>query len=393
MAGHSALKSNDHLGEIIKRNGDGSIAGNIRLHETKCTKLLTNVLAPATKENLAEKLKGKKFPVLVNESHLTNLVPVSSTKGVILFEALENCLNNLGLALADCIGYGSDGASNMNGEHNSLWSRIRQHSPNCIEMRYVFHSLSLCIKIAFHKLPSNLGFLLKEIPKWLSKSSIRREGFKDLFQTMKPNDQRKDTPLPFTKYCTTGWLIRGKVLQNILMKWEELKAYFLVAEPASSQNARLEAKDDSRDAGSSNELLQPMQTQEESERQLHLHHKSLKFRVCDFHGNCKPVQNIDFGSKFILKAEKYIGSSSPTNDAKKNVMAIKERCVTFLKTDISEVGCRLPSAKNVFKGLGYFHPDNILSQTAHLPFHELPFAHLKLKMSMPLKSSTGKLNL
>ena len=135
IACRSAIRSIDHLGEIVKRNGDGSIVGNIRLHRTKCTRLLTNVVAPALREELSEKLRHKKFSVLVDESTdvssdkhmavviwyfneqrntistaLAKLAPVSSTKGEILFKALEKCLSDLGLRLADCIGYGLDGA-------------------------------------------------------------------------------------------------------------------------------------------------------------------------------------------------------------------------------------------------------------------------------------------
>jgi hypothetical protein len=40
-------------------------------------------------------------------------------------------------------------------------------------------------------------------------------------------------PLPFGKPFTR-WLVRGKVMFNILMKWEALKAYFTSAELAQS---------------------------------------------------------------------------------------------------------------------------------------------------------------
>lgn len=49
----------------------------------------------------------------------------------------------------------------------------------------------------------------------------------------------------------TRWLVRGKVLLNILLKWEELKGYFVCVEQGSNQdllaNARILAdmlKDD-----------------------------------------------------------------------------------------------------------------------------------------------------
>jgi hypothetical protein len=41
--------------------------------------------------------------------------------------------------------------------------------------------------------------------------------------------------LPFETPSLTRWLLRGKVMFNILMNWEELKAYFTSAELAQSQ--------------------------------------------------------------------------------------------------------------------------------------------------------------
>eukprot|EP00794_Sanderia_malayensis_P003859 gene3859-4395_t len=122
IACHSAIRSIDDLGEIVKRKGDGSNVGNFRLHRTNCTKLLTN--GSSIKDDLAEQLIDKKYSVLVDEStdvstdkHMVvmirffneilnkisaafaSLVPVSSTKGEILLQALEDCLSHLGLTL------------------------------------------------------------------------------------------------------------------------------------------------------------------------------------------------------------------------------------------------------------------------------------------------------
>ena len=50
---------------------------------------------------------------------------------MIYFLALTKLANKLGLQWSDCVGFGSDGASSMVGQHNSVWSRIKQESPNC----------------------------------------------------------------------------------------------------------------------------------------------------------------------------------------------------------------------------------------------------------------------
>ena len=109
-------------------------------------------------------------------------------------------------------------------------------------MKCICHSLALCIKYAFETLPSSLGFLLSEIPKWFSKSTVRRKAFKTLFNVMNSGNERMGTPLPFQKSSTTRWLVRGKVINNCLVNWEELKAYFAVASPETCQESRYKAR-------------------------------------------------------------------------------------------------------------------------------------------------------
>ena len=52
--------------------------------------------------------------------------------------------------------------------------------------------------------------------------------------------------------------------------------------------------------------------------------------------------------------------------------------------------CRLPSTRNIFKGLGYVNPDKVLSQTVCLPFYELPFAHLKAENEYAIEEQYRK---
>jgi hypothetical protein len=48
-------------------------------------------------------------------------------------------------------------------------------------------------------------------------------------------EPNQTAPLPFEKPSFTRWLVRGKVMFNILMKREELKTYFTSAKLAQSQ--------------------------------------------------------------------------------------------------------------------------------------------------------------
>ena len=59
------------------------------------------------------------------ESALLSLIPVVSTTGESLLAELKKCLADFNLKLVDCIGFSSDGASNMVGTNNSVWSRVK----------------------------------------------------------------------------------------------------------------------------------------------------------------------------------------------------------------------------------------------------------------------------
>ncbi len=82
---------------------------------------------------------------------------------------------------------GTDGASNLCGAHNSVYTKIREHAPHCVLVKCICHSLSLCGKDAFGELPPNLSFLLSEISKWFKFSSLRRSDYDKLFHVMNAN--------------------------------------------------------------------------------------------------------------------------------------------------------------------------------------------------------------
>ena len=97
------------------------------------------------------------------------------------------------------------------------------------------------MKHAFDKLPSRLGFLLSEIPKWFSKSTVRRDAFTTLFNVLNAGNACMGTPSPFQKSSTTRWLVRGKIIYHCLVNWEELRAYFTVDIPETNQKSRYKA--------------------------------------------------------------------------------------------------------------------------------------------------------
>jgi hypothetical protein len=105
-----------------------------------------------------------------------------------------------------------------------------------VQLKCICHLLALCIQYAVSKLPSNIGFLLSEIPNWFRHSELRRDAYKELFRVMNTATEFEPNlnvpplkPLFYTAAC--AW----KGMFNIFMNWEELRAYFTAAELAKSQ--------------------------------------------------------------------------------------------------------------------------------------------------------------
>ena len=65
---HFSTLAIDHFGEIIKRNAKGSVMEKLRLHRTKCSALITSVIAPSLKQELIGDVSRQKFSLLLDES-------------------------------------------------------------------------------------------------------------------------------------------------------------------------------------------------------------------------------------------------------------------------------------------------------------------------------------
>eukprot|EP00795_Rhopilema_esculentum_P002040 gene2040-17605_t len=300
------------------------------------------------------------------------LIPVVSATGKDLFDAMKACVEAAGLKMNDCVGFGSDGASAIVGEHDSVWSRVRTESPNCTIMKCICHSLALCIKHTFEQMPSHLGFLLSEIPKWFSKSTLRREAYKKLFDITNENSERASLPHPYQKFSQTRWLVRGKVIFNILVNLQELRAYFSIAELEGDAKVRYKARliaDMLRDPINLLyfHFLSPIVAEFERVnaffqatdidphgmiKELNLFFDSLKRRVSDVNEVQLPLAKVDFGAKFLFEADALVDNN-------------KERQFHVIK-----------GYGGQGEALSYLHPSRVLSQIARVPPAELPMQHL-----------------
>ena len=398
-----SIRTVDHLGEIVTTYGKNSDLAHIRLHRTKCTKIITEVVRPALKEDLKKDVEGKHFSLMEDETTdisvtkdlaiiiryfnekqrkvtdcLLEIVSVSSATGELIFNAIKKTLDWYCLDLKKCVAFGCDGASVMVGQHSSVWSRIKDVNPSCILMKCICHSLALCVQHGFYKLPSKLRYLLQEIPGWFSQSTIRRDEYKALHEQQNDESTRSTsfttTTMPFAKFCITRWLSRGKIISAIYKNWAVLQRYFEnVTTPTESQRLTLP-----KVQVKARELLRMVQDNvnhlyitfalpvvTEFERVnalfqsskanpdnafggLDLHHHTLKSRVYDNRGNQKGLCQIDFGAKFMAELnalQKNDGNSENT------LLVVKQRFLEMLMACISQVEMRLPEQRNVFSEL------------------------------------------
>lgn len=263
-------------------------------------------------------------------------------------------------------------------------------------MTCICHSLALCIKHSFEKVPANLGFMLSEIPKWFSNSILRREAYIKLLETFNGNIESSTLPLPFQKFCQTRWLVRGKVIFNILLNWEELKLYFSLAEAKGEASVRYKARiiaDILRDPISHLyfHFLSPVVTEfervnaffqatdidpHEMIKELNLYYCSLRNRVYDSSGLPLPSAKVDFGAKSIFEADALTRRHNNDANITKKVHDTFGRCHSMIIEAAEQVSKRIPTSKEIFQSLSCLHPSRVLNQVGRVPLPQLPMQHL-----------------
>ena len=141
---------------------------------------------------------------------ILGITELQSTNSDAIFGKITELSSEFRLDLNKCVAFASDGANVVAGRTNSVFTRMKEKNEHIIQLKCICHSLNLVVQKAFDVLPSSLSFLMKTIPKWFSKSHLRKSEYRKLFTSMNPDSET--TRMPFDKYSETRWLARGKVL-------------------------------------------------------------------------------------------------------------------------------------------------------------------------------------
>ncbi|KAK4324826.1 hypothetical protein Pmani_004567 [Petrolisthes manimaculis] len=189
----------------------------------------------------------------------------------------------------------------------------------------------------------------------------------------------------------TRWLVRGKIIYNILVNWEELKAYFNIAKIQGGQDVRYKARMLWEMLSDGTNYLyfvfaSPIVTEFERLNALfqstnckpsHLCHEleiyctSLTRHVCDENGFPVPLEKVDFGAKFISESERILANE------KEQLQKLQDRCQEMMFTLVQQVKMRLPRSRELYDGLKKLSPSVVLTHTNRPPYTDLPFLHLQ----------------
>lgn len=249
LCAHSAIASCDHLSEMCKHNfKDSEAAKNIKMHRTKCSEIIKNVLAPHFNNELLSDIGNGKYSLLLDES---NDVSVNKLLGIVIIyysdkqgktiasflaltkletcnaegivNALKKTLDEMKLDLQNLLAIGTDNASVMVGIYNGVYAKLKTEVPSLILFKCLCHSLQLAVSHAMtDTLPRNLEFLIHETYNWFSKSAIRQIKYTQLYETINCGER----PLQILQISNTRWLSIEAAVDRTLNQWLELKTHF-----------------------------------------------------------------------------------------------------------------------------------------------------------------------
>lgn len=169
IAMYCPVRTIDHLGEMLKELGKGSKLERLRMHRTKCSKVISNVIAPEFLKEMLNDVGDSPFAVICDEAtdnssakfmgvciryysklqkdmvtDFLGLIPVTTCTGEALASALKGYLENIGLPMKHMTSVGTDGAPNMCGHVNSFYTHLKKDVPGLQLFKCVCHSLDKC---------------------------------------------------------------------------------------------------------------------------------------------------------------------------------------------------------------------------------------------------------
>ncbi|XP_044593789.1 uncharacterized protein LOC123271507 isoform X2 [Cotesia glomerata] len=415
VANHSSIKSVDHLGEVLKQLGKGSQLEKVRLHRTKASKLILNVVAPEMLIELIKDIGDQDYSVILDESTDVSTVKymaycvryfsntcnqfvtdflgfdeVSSATADNLYKNFREFFSKVGLNLDKLVGIGTDGASNMCGVKHSLFTLIKKDYPKVQLMKCSCHSLSLCASKASDELPASVDFLLRETRNWFSKSPLRQTTYRTMYEKIKDG---KKPPLKafFTKLESSpankditarnlGQMYRDEsnilyllFLDTVLKEVTDLNIAF---QKANADITKLYTDLRILLLSVARRIFKPIYlksipSKTASTAMIHQAdiaavQRAISKANCDFDNSLLPLDSVDFGYKFSM----YLTKSTISSE---NLQTVKVRSRSFMLKLCEELVKRFPDNISVLTNIRYFIPKLCMDQTSNVSVECLPW--------------------
>ena len=202
------------------------------------------------KDLVLELKKAKMFSILIDEStdiaiskHLVvyirfvkedfepktvflKNVTISDPKSTaqVIFDHLMSALEEDGIDITKCIGFGSDGAAVMVGKDKGVAALVKKASPHCLDLHCMAHRLNLASSQASDNIP-----YLKTFEKTLSglfyyfggsKSGNRKCGLEAVQKIL------NDPQLKIKECHQIRWLAFMEAVRTVLECWKSIREYF-----------------------------------------------------------------------------------------------------------------------------------------------------------------------
>lgn len=198
----------DHLGILLRQLGKGSSLEQLKLHRTKCSRLISDVISPSLVQEIVHDIGDAKYCMIVDEStdassikflafcvsyfsisknkmvtDFLGIAPVREVTAEALYSEFTNFLKSIKLPLKNLTSLGTDGAANLCGKNHSLFTLLRDRDlPQLLLMKCICHSVDKCSSKACAEIPCSLEFLIRESKNWFAHSYSRKETYADLYK-------------------------------------------------------------------------------------------------------------------------------------------------------------------------------------------------------------------
>ncbi|KAL0852281.1 hypothetical protein ABMA28_000489 [Loxostege sticticalis] len=224
---------------------DSKIANKISLGRTKASSIAFNVLAPASLEDIVNKLKDdiyfsistdasnhgniKLFPILVRfytpdiglRVALLDFYEDPNEKAVDIFTNLKTRLEGFDLKMDNISSYSADNCNVNFGIHHSVYQLLLKENPNILPAGCPAHLLHNTVKHSMQRCDFDVENLVLKVYGHLSYHSQRVQKLKEFFMDADLEYQN------ITRHVTTRWLSLYPAVEKLLGSLTVLQEYFL----------------------------------------------------------------------------------------------------------------------------------------------------------------------